>query len=307
MFSSIAIVGAGAIGTYYGARLARVGNDVRFLLRRDLEVVRREGLRVAEGARSFSLPKVGAFGAASEIGPVDLVIVTLKATANAELPRLLPPLLHHRTTVLTLQNGLGSEEQVAEVVGAGRVLGGLCFIATMRTAPGEVTCLHPGSITMGEFERPASDRTRALAALLNDAGIVCNVVDSLAEARWQKLVWNIPFNGLSIAAGGITTEKICGNPELAAQVRALMREVAAAAAALGYTIPEEFQCKQFDVTPPMGAYAPSSLVDYLAQRDVEVEPIWGEPLRRAQAAGVDTPRLAMLYAVLRQLTSMKRA
>ncbi len=302
MFSTIAIVGAGAIGTYYGARLARSGRKVRFLMRRDLEVVRQQGLRVVEGDRSFALPTVEAFGSSAEIGPVDLVIVTLKATANAELPRLLPPLLHERTAVLTLQNGLGSEEQMANVVGAERVLGGLCFIATMRTAPGEVTCLHPGSITMGEFERPASDRTRALAALLNDAGIVCNVADSLAEARWQKLVWNIPFNGLSIAAGGITTDKICENPELAAQVRALMKEIAAAARALGYTIPEEFQRKQFDVTPPMGPYAPSSLVDYLAKREVEVEPIWGEPLRRAQASGVDTPRLAMLYAVLRQLT-----
>lgn len=306
MFSSIAIVGAGAIGTYYGARLARAGHDVRFLLRRDLEVVRHQGLRVVEGERSFALPAVRAFGSAAEMGPVDLVIVTLKATANAELPRLLPPLLHERTAVLTLQNGLGSEEQMAGVAGAERVLGGLCFIATMRTAPGEVTCLYPGSITMGEFERPASDRTRAVAALLKGAGIVCNVVNSLAEARWRKLVWNIPFNGLSIAAGGITTDKICADPQLAAQVRALMEEVAAAAAGLGYAIPVEFQHEQYDVTPPMGAYAPSSLVDYLAKREVEVEPIWGEPLRRAQAAGVDTPRLAMLYALLRQLTSMER-
>jgi 2-dehydropantoate 2-reductase len=303
MISSIAMLGSGALGLYYGGRLARSGRDVRFLARSDLPVLRAQGISIKEPDAAFAVPTVAAFRLPEEIGPVDLVIVTLKATANGELPRLLPPLLHDQTVVLTLQNGLGSEEAMAAIVGADRVLGGLCFIATMRTAPAEVTCLHPGSITMGEFGRPADARTHAVAALLGAAGIVCNVTDSLAEARWRKLVWNIPFNGLSIAAGGITTDKLCASPALAAEVRALMREVAAAAKALGFTIPEEFQQKQFDVTPPMGAYAPSSLVDYLAKREVEVEPIWGEPLRRARAAGVETPRLAMLHAVLRQLTA----
>ncbi len=303
MSQSIAMVGAGALGLYYGARLARAGRNVRFLARSDLATLRTQGIRIQEPSSAFQVPTVRAFASPEEIGPVDLVIVTLKATANRDLPRLLPPLLHPGTVVLTLQNGLGSEEQMAEVVGAGRVLGGLCFIASMRTAPGEVTCLHPGSITMGEFDRPAGERTHAVAALLRAAGIVCNVTDSLVAARWRKLVWNVPFNGLSIAAGGITTEKICASPELAGEVRALMREVAAAAQALGHPIPESFQREQFDVTPPMGAYAPSSLVDYRAGREVEVEPIWGEPLRRARKAGVDTPRLALLYALLRQLTA----
>lgn len=303
MISSIAMVGAGALGLYYGARLARAGRDVRFLARGDLATLQAQGILIKEPAQSFRVPSVRAHGSVDEIGPVDLAIVTLKATANAALPDLLPPLLHERTVVLTLQNGLGSEEQMAAVVGAERVLGGLCFIASMRTGPGEVTCLHPGSITMGEFGRPANARTREVAALLNEAGIVCNVTDSLDEARWRKLVWNVPFNGLSIAAGGITTDRICASPTLAAEARALMREVAAAARALGYEIPEEFQRQQFDVTPPMGAYAPSSLVDYLAKREVEVDPIWGEPLRRARKAGVDTPRLALLHALLGRLTA----
>jgi 2-dehydropantoate 2-reductase len=303
MISSIAMVGAGALGLYYGARLARAGRDVRFLARGELATLQAQGILIKEPAQSFRVPSVRAHGSVDEIGPVDLAIVTLKTTANAALPALLPPLLHERTAVLTLQNGLGSEEQVAAVVGAERVLGGLCFVASMRTAPGEVTCLHPGSITMGEFGRPASARTREIAALLNEAGIVCNVTDSLDEARWRKLVWNVPFNGLSIAAGGITTDRICADPALAAEARALMLEVAAAARAFGYEIPGEFQREQFEVTPPMGAYAPSSLVDYLAKREVEVEPIWGEPLRRARKARVDTPRLALLHALLARLAA----
>ncbi len=308
MFSSIAIVGSGAIGTYYGARLALAGADVRFLMRGDLAAVRARGsIMLHEKLGTSELHPVAAFGSPEEIGPVDLVLVTLKTTANAELARLLPPLLGPRTAVVTLQNGLGNEEHLASLVGAERVLGGLCFIAVNRIAPGELRGFHtPGSITLGEFGRAVSDRSRAIAGLFKTAGMACLAVENLAEARWRKLVWNIPFNGLAIAAGGITIDKIMMNPALAAEVRALMDEVAAVARALGYVVPENFIQSQIAVTLPMGAYAPSSLIDFLAGRAVEVEAIWGEPLRRAQVAGVDTPRLAVLYAKLRELLAAIR-
>ena len=299
--NSIAIVGAGAIGSYYGARLALAGRDVRFLLRGDLAHVRARGLTLRERDATRRLERVAAFASPEEIGPVDLVLVTLKTTGNAALRALLPPLLAPHTLVVTLQNGLGNEELLAEIVGARRVLGGLCFIAVTREAPGELVGYHtPGSITLGEFERPAGEAARAIAALFEAAGVTLRVADSLAEARWRKLIWNVPFNGLAIAAGGITTDQILANPLLAREVRALMDEVAGAARHFGHTVPEEFIQGQIDVTPPMGAYKPSSLVDFLAGREVELEAIWGEPLRRAQAAGLTMPRLATLYAELQR-------
>lgn len=303
-FKKVAIVGAGAIGTYYGAKLALAGADVRFLMRSDLATVRARGsLLLHEKDATAELRPVAAFGSPEEVGPVDLVIVTLKTTANGELARLLPPLLGSPTVIFTLQNGLGSDEQLAALFGAERVMGGLAFIAATRTAPGEVTCFHPGSIALGEFGRPPAERTRTLAAQFAAAGVVTRVVENLLSARWHKLVWNIPFNGLAIAAGGLTTDRICAGPALAAEVRALMAEVQSAAGRLGFVIPDEFLRRQFDVTPPMGAYQPSSLVDFLAGREVEVEAIWGEPLRRAQAAGASVPRLAALYAQLKKLVA----
>jgi 2-dehydropantoate 2-reductase len=299
--SRIAIVGAGAIGSYYGARLALSGADVRFLLRGDLAAVRARGLTLRERDATRRLENVAAFGRAEEIGPVDLVLVALKTTANSALPALLPPLVAPHTLVVTLQNGLGNEELLARLVGAERVLGGLCFIAVTREAPGELVGYHtPGAITLGEFGRPAAARTRAVAALFERAGVSMRVADSLAEARWRKLVWNVPFNGLAIAAGGITTDKILADPRLACEVRALMDEVAGAARHFGFLVPEEFIQDQIDITPPMGPYKPSSLVDFLAGREVELEAIWGEPLRRAQAAGLAMPRLATLYAELQR-------
>ncbi|WP_414661413.1 2-dehydropantoate 2-reductase [Horticoccus sp. 23ND18S-11] len=305
-FDSIAIVGAGALGSYYGARLALAGANVRFLLRGDLAHVRSHGLTLREKDATRHLDHVAGFATAAEIGPVDLVIVTLKTTANASLPVLLPPLIGSRTAVITLQNGLGNEELIASIVGTERVLGGLCYIGVTREAPGELVGYHtPGRMTLGELNRPAGERVHAVAGLFSGVGVHTRVLDRLAEARWQKLIWNVPFNGLAVARGGLTTDRLLAEPVIAAEVRPLMDEVAAAARHFGYDVSESFIQSQIDVTPTMGAYAPSSLVDFLAGREVEVEAIWGEPLRRAQAAGLAMPRLAALYREL--LTASQRS
>lgn len=300
---TIAILGSGALGLLYGTRLARAGHDVRFLLRSDLATVRVRGSVIAnfvETGERLEIRPVAAFASTDKIGPVDLVLITLKTTANAALPRILPPLLGPNTAVLTLQNGLGADEDIARVAGPQRVLSGLGFIGATRTAPGEVTVYRAGHITLGEFSGPPTDRTRAVAAQLEAAGLAAKIIDDVVSARWHKLVWNVPFNGLAIAAGGITTDRICADPALLDRARALMKDVQRAAAALGITISDAFLQQQVDVTPPMGAYQPSTLVDYLAGREVELESIWGEPLRRAEAARAQVPELAKLYHELRE-------
>jgi 2-dehydropantoate 2-reductase len=305
-FPRIGVVGSGAVGTYYGARMALAGAQVRFLMRGDLEAVRARGsVLIHERSGMTEVGGIAALGSAAEVGPVDLVVVGLKTTTSG-IRALVEPLLGAATPILTLQNGFGADEALAGLFGAERVMGGLVFMAINRVGPGEVRCFHPGMVTLGEFGRPPVERTRALAGLLSSAGMKANVAENLVEARWSKLVWNIPFNGLSIAEGGIATDRICADPRLASEARALMLEVQRAAAAFGFAIPDAFVAKQFEVTPPMGPYQPSSLVDFLAGREVEVESIWGEPLRRAQAAGVAMPRLASLYGRLLALCPAPR-
>jgi 2-dehydropantoate 2-reductase len=302
-FKTIAVVGAGALGLYYGGRLARAGNDVTFLARGDLDVLRARGIEVRAPDGDFTLPATAVKVAAApeEIGPVDLVVITLKATANDQLARLLPPLLHADTAVLNLQNGLGVDEQVAAVAGDAHTLGGLCFVCVNRIAPGVAECTMAGQIVVGEFAGPVQERTRALAEMFNAAGIKMNVIDRLLDVRWRKLVWNVPFNGLAVTGGGITTDAILKSPEMEAKVWALMREVQAAAAAYGVMIPEDFVVDQVERTRPMGPYKPSTMLDYVAGKPLEVDPIWGEPLRRAQAKGVSTPQLEALYAELKTI------
>jgi 2-dehydropantoate 2-reductase len=302
----IAVVGSGAVGCYYGGRLANSGRDVHFLMRSDLDHVRKHGLSIRSHHGDFVLPTVQVSATPEEIGPCDLVIIALKATSNDQLKRLIPPLLHERTSLLTLQNGLGSDEWLANCFGAERVLGGLCFVCINRTGPGEVHHLAEGRVSIGEFAGPPQPRTHAITAAFNEAGVPCHVVDSLSTERWKKLTWNIPFNGLSIAAGGIDTEQILADAGLNQLARELIREVIGAAQRLGHDLPADIEDIQMRATESMGPYRPSSLIDFQQGRGVEVEAIWGEPYRRAIAGGAAMPRLEMLYFLLRRLAPAGR-
>jgi 2-dehydropantoate 2-reductase len=302
----IAVVGGGAIGGYYGGRLAEYGHDVHFLLRSDFAQVRDNGLKILSPLGDANL-RVNCTDKVEDIGPCDLVIIGIKATGNDVLPALLPPLLHERTALLLLQNGLGGDEFLAQHFGGERVLGGLCFVCINRTAPGVIHHLAQGHIGMGEFSGPSANRTRQIAAMFQQSKVECGVEESLAAARWRKLVWNIPFNGLSVVAGGLDTAAILGDAGLEKLVRELMAEVIEGAARLEYKLPENLADKMVANTKPMMAYKTSSLLDYEAGREVEIEPIWGEPLRRAQAAGAKVPRLEMLYELLKSVVAAKQA
>lgn len=301
---TVAIVGSGALGLYYGGRMAKAGLDVAFLARGELDAIRARGVTVSYPKEKYTLHPVRAAATAEEIGPVDLVVVALKATANGSLAKLLPPLLGPGTAVVNLQNGLGVDEQVAAVVGPGRTLGCLCFVAVNRVGPGEVACMQLGYVALGEFVGEATERTRAVAEVFTRAGVKTQVAPSLLAARWHKLVWNVPFNGLSVVEGGMTTDVILQDAEREARVWALMREVRAAAAAEGVVIAEEFVVSQIENTRLMGPYKPSTMLDYLAGKPLELEPIWGEPLRRARRLGVAAPELARLHAELRVKTGV---
>jgi 2-dehydropantoate 2-reductase len=303
----IAVVGSGAVGCYYGGKLAQFGRDVHFLMRSDYEHVKKRGLRILSKQGNVHLPKVNAHSTPESIGPCDLVLIALKSTANAALDSLIPPLLRPdgSTLLMTLQNGLGNEEYLAERFGADRVLGGLCFVCLNRTAPGVIEHFSHGRIEMGEFYGLPLPRTWEIQGEFKRCGVVCSVLPDLGLARWRKLVWNVPFNGLSITGGGIDVAQILADEDLLYLTRALMGEVIGIARKLGHDIPESFAEKNIENTKSMGPYRPSSLIDFEAGREVEVEAIWGEPCRRGFNAGAEIGRLETLYRLIRRLTRMR--
>ncbi len=296
----IAVVGSGSIGLYYGGRLAESGQDVSFLIRSGYEEAKREGIRIfSPKTGDVHLREPQVFRSSEEIGPVDLVIIALKATANEVLPEVIPPLLHKDTALLTLQNGLGGDEFLAGLFGAERVMGALCFVCLTRRTAASVDHIGVGALTIGEYGRTPLPRTEAIVEAFRLAHIKTTATEDLAETRWRKLSWNIPFNGLSVAAGGVSTLQILEDPALRAECGAVMDEVIETANRLGFPIEKEYAETQIKRTYGMGHYRPSTLIDWEAGQELEIEPIWGEPLRRAQAAGVEMPHLAGLYERLK--------
>ncbi|MEP7014952.1 MAG: 2-dehydropantoate 2-reductase [Verrucomicrobiota bacterium] len=302
----IGVVGAGAIGSYYGAKLAHGGNDVHFLIRGDLSGLQRTGIHVRGKGEDFHVATVNCYNSTEEIGPCDLVLVAVKTTSNPDLVGLLSPLLHAGTMLLTLQNGLGNEEFLAEHFGAERVMGGLCFICLTRNTRSEIERYDHGHVVIGEHGRAPGERIRAIAALFSACGIECNVAQDLALEHWRKLVWNIPFNGLSILAGSINTEAILADKALHRSALGLMHEIIEAANKLGHLLNNGDAAEQIRRTEMMGAYTPSTLLDWQAGKPLEIEAIWGEPLRRAAAAGAKTPRLEIVYSLLRHLNERRQ-
>ncbi|MBE0610793.1 MAG: 2-dehydropantoate 2-reductase [Dehalococcoidia bacterium] len=310
--ATIAVIGAGAVGGYYGARLAQHGHDVRFLMRKDLAAVREHGLRVFSRDGDFQLPTVSAFRSPEEIGPVDWVICSLKATAIEDAQRLVTPCVGPQTRIVALMNGLGIEERFAAWCDPARVFGGMAFVCINRGEPGVIHHLDYGRISIGHF-RDDPRETAVLRDLLGSGAIDVAVAPNLRYARWEKLCWNVPFNGLSVAGGGIGTQTIVTDAELRATAERTMREVIAAGnadlEALGSAArldAAEIVPRMFALTGTMGDYRTSMVIDYVLGRELEVEAILGNPVRRARELGMETPTMAALYALVRHAGRVRR-
>jgi len=301
-----AVVGTGALGMYYGAKLAKSGISVSFLARRDLAHLQKHGIQVRCPYGDFHLQPVRACGQPAEIGPVELVLVCIKTTANADLKNLIPPLLGPETVVCTLQNGLGNEELLASIAGKERVLGGVCHVCVSRPEPGVAHNMACTDIKFSDLSGGDTPRAHSLAKIFSAAGVSCTVAPSIGAARWYKLVWNVPFNGLGIAGGpgGRDTQQVLEDPALHQQAKDLMGEVLAASTKLGYPQEPGLIDKEIARTRTMGHYKSSSQLDWEAGKPVELESIWGEALRQGTAAGVPMPDLQKLYDRLKGMVKV---
>jgi len=303
--NQFSIIGTGAVGGYYGGLLQRAGFDVHFLVNHDYEHVAKHGLQIDSINESFRLPEVKAYHQPEHMPCCDVVIVALKTTANEVLKDILPHVVGDHSVVLTLQNGQGSDEEISEIVGADHVLGGLCFLCSNKIGPGHINHLDYGLITLGEYRadgKPGgiTPRLEHITAQLQSAGIPSRMVEDLAHARWKKLVWNIPFNGLSVVRNQLTDELI-KNPETRKLCLTLMQETATASAAVCRPIEPEFIEKMIADTERMEPYAPSMKLDYDRGNPMEIEAIYGHPIRAAEQAGIDMPETRKLYEELKIL------
>jgi 2-dehydropantoate 2-reductase len=290
--------------------LQRAGLDVHFLLHSDYEHVCQHGLIIESPDGDFTLPQVNAYGDVSKMPPCDVVVVALKTTQNHLLPKLLPTVVKDNGVVLVLQNGLNLEEDVAQIVGSQRVIGGLCFLCSNKVGPGHIRHLDYKEIKLGEYTLDyqsggITERMRQIGSDFERAGIPIQLVEDLLLARWQKLVWNIPYNGLSVVLNA-TTDELMADEYALSLVEQLMSEVVAGAATAGRIICDRFIQQMLNHTEKMTPYRTSMKIDYDEGRPLEVEAIVANPLRAATAAGADLPLMAMLYRQLKFLDAKNR-
>ena len=305
----IGVIGTGAIGGFYGLMLARAGFDVHFLLRSEYQDVKRNGLRVNHAELGeLALPVVQAWHDVADMPKCDWLLVGAKTTSNADLAEIINQAAAADAKVVLLQNGLAVEDELRPLLTEQvHLLGGLCFICVHRSAPGVIEHEAHGGVNIGYHSGPASTIEGAqiaeqAAAMFGKAGLDSKAMAQLEQARWQKLVWNIPYNGLSVLLNS-STEQLMGNLHSRELVTELMDEVMAAAAACGYPLPENIVQMMLKSTDGMPAYLPSMYHDFKLKRPMELQAIYQAPLEAAQAAGCAMPKTKMLWQALAYLSA----
>ena len=294
----------GAIGGFYGAKLAHAGKEVHFLSHSDYQYVKERGLQVDSCDGSFHLPQINAYGAASDMPKCDVVLIGLKAVNNHLLPELLPPLLKEDTLVVLIQNGIGVEEDVQKIFPEVQLAAGLAFICSAKTEPGRVNHQCYGYINIGNYSCKQQEKIDEVVDDFRKAGVDANEVEYL-EARWKKAVWNMPFNGMTVALN-TQTDILLQHPSTLQLIKDQMMEVIEAAQACGVkNIDESFAEKMIYNTVHMTPYSPSMKLDFDFKRPMEINYIYTRPIEKAREAGYQMRKLEMLEQELRFLESKR--
>lgn len=300
-----AIIGTGAIGGYYGGKLAHSGQEVHFLLHSDYEYVKEHGLQVDSCDGSFHLDHVNAYNDTTLMPKADVVLVCLKTINNFTLSTLLPPLLKDDTVVVLIQNGIGVEADVEAKFPGIQLVAGLAFICSGKTEPGRVNHQCYGQINFGNYSCRDAARMQALLDDFNGAGIKAGQVEYL-EARWKKAVWNMPFNGMTVALN-TQTDLLLKNPDTRQLIYDQMMEVIGAARHLGVTsLDASFADLMIKMTDEMTPYSPSMKLDYDFHRPMEIYYLYTRPIAIAREAGFNMPKLTMLEAELKFLSELNK-
>lgn len=292
------IIGTGGIGGYYGGRLAQHGHDVNFLLHSDYNHVKNNGLRVDSVNGDFFLEHPKVYDDAGRMPLSDVVLVCLKTTNNHLLPSLLSQVADEHTVVVLIQNGIGVEADVQRELPHLQLVAGLAFICTAKIAPGHINHQCYGQINLGNYSCRNEEVLAQIAEDFTNSGIKAGIVP-YETARWRKAVWNMPFNGMTVALN-TQTDLLLKNRSTRQLIREQMMEIVHATRQLGVEgVDERFVEKMISMTDEMMPYSPSMKLDFDLHRPMEIEYIYTRPLQLAREAGKPMHKLEMLEAELR--------
>ena len=300
----IAILGSGAVGGYYGAKLSRAGHDVTFIARgAHLDAIRRDGLQVRSPMLGDFTARARAESDTAAVGEVDLVLVAVKAYDNATALPLLRPMLGPSTAILTIQNGVDSAGEVAAVAGEDHVLGGTTYVATALASPGVIqqTGTHRRIVfgeVFGALPR-LSQRAAGIHEALAAADVEAEVVGDGRVPIWEKFIFLVSLAGFT-GATRLPIGPVWADPVIRRQFLDGCREIEALARAEGVPVAADRieQIESYVASVP-GTMRSSLLIDLAQGKKIEVEALQGSVVRRAARAGVAVPIMSTLYAVLK--------
>ena len=287
-----AVIGTGAIGGYYGGKLAKAGKDVHFLFHSDYEFVKENGLKIDSIDGDFTLNPISAYKNTSDMPVCDVVLVGLKSTNNGLLKKLLPPVLGEKTIVILIQNGLGLEAELQKDFPDLNIAGGLAFICSQKVGKGLIYHLDYGKLNLGSYSCSNPDLLEKVRADFVQAGVDASILE-LHTARWKKLVWNIPYNGLSVILN-TETNTMMAQPASRKLIHDLMLEVIHAANCCGCNINDSYADEMLNMTDNMKPYSPSMKLDYNAKRPLEIEAIYSNPILEAAKNGYSMHQVSVL-------------
>ena len=303
----ILVVGTGAIGGFYGGKLAQTGARVSTLCRSDYDIVSANGIAVSSVTGDFHFKPERVIRPVNEYGPPpDYLIVGLKALPEVDTAEIIREAVGPETTIVLLQNGVEIEEPVAQAFEDNEIISGLAFICVTRTKPGKIDHVDFGRLIIGRYPSGNSKKAEALSKLFQQAGVTCAVTEDVVTDRWRKLVWNAPFNPISVLGGGADTKAIVESQESLDLVYRIMEEVCQIAEATGHPLPAGVIHQNLDGTRKMTPYKTSMLIDYEEKRPMEVEAILGNALRIAKRHEVNVPHMQSLYGLLKLVDSRNR-
>lgn len=293
----VLIIGTGAIGSYFGFKLAQSGAEVSMMARSDYQQIRNHGILIQSKDSDFHFqPKQVVRNAAELEQKPDYLMLCIKVVAGVDRVSLLKDAVGPDTAIVLLCNGIGIEEEIAAAFPDNEIISGLAFIGVTRTSPGRVHHQSFGNLSFGSYPSGISAKTQSLSDAYQQVGVHCLASDNIISARWQKCVWNAAFNPVSVLSG-LDTKQILDCQENL--IRKLMREVCSIAAAVGHPLPETLVDKSIHSTHKMLGYKTSMLVDYETGRPMETEAILGNTVRAGQKAGVAIPCLETVYALMK--------
>lgn len=302
---SYGVIGTGAIGGYYGGMLARGGKDVHFLLHHDYEYVKANGLQIDSVNGNFHLDGINVYADSAEMPKCDVVLVCLKTVNNFRLAEMLPHLLHEHTLVILIQNGIGLEADLHETFPNQPIAAGLAFICSGKVGLGHISHQDYGKLTIAPFCAGADEVIADVIRDFTEVGVEA-VTACYAESRWKKAVWNIPFNGMTVALD-TTTNLLLVNNDTEHLIRELMLEVihAGNAAGVEHPIPDSFADVMIASTKVMTPYSPSMKLDYDNRRPMEIYYLYSRPILEAHKVNVDMPKVSMLENMLKFIQKEK--